>query len=251
MRCTEEEGDGSVDRLVDWHAKHRRQDTVCRPTREGCSAIGLAVDHPIDHLERCSSDRITCGWPPTQPWVGLCQFPISILISLLIWFQSFWFSFLRGFYDYILKSIVPIDCYLERWIILGVLGLVCMWDFYGIVRSFSNWIFGSLCNPYNSVFWLRSSPFCLENVGKLSNLVKRRLSHFLFCIRFMLYSFRLTRHCRWSWRLAYHWWNSSGGRNKWYQSIPGNSPCDAPIPQVRRRHCDVYTQVRNTLTYIR
>jgi len=27
--------------------------------------------------------------------------------------------------------------------------------------------------------------------------------------------------------------------------------CDAPIRRVRRRHCDVYTQVRNTLTYIR
>ena len=27
--------------------------------------------------------------------------------------------------------------------------------------------------------------------------------------------------------------------------------CDALIRQVRRRHCDVYTQVRNTLTYIR
>jgi len=27
--------------------------------------------------------------------------------------------------------------------------------------------------------------------------------------------------------------------------------CDAPIRRVRRRHCNVYTQVRNTLTYIR
>ena len=27
--------------------------------------------------------------------------------------------------------------------------------------------------------------------------------------------------------------------------------CDAPIPRVRGRHCDVYTQVENTLTYIR
>ena len=27
--------------------------------------------------------------------------------------------------------------------------------------------------------------------------------------------------------------------------------CGAPIPRVRRHHCDVYTQVRNTLTYIR
>jgi len=26
--------------------------------------------------------------------------------------------------------------------------------------------------------------------------------------------------------------------------------CDAPIPPVQRRHCDVYTQVGNTLTYI-
>ena len=27
--------------------------------------------------------------------------------------------------------------------------------------------------------------------------------------------------------------------------------CNAPITRVRRRYCDVYTQVRNTLTYIR
>jgi len=27
--------------------------------------------------------------------------------------------------------------------------------------------------------------------------------------------------------------------------------CDTPIPRVGRRHCDVYTQVGNTLTYIR
>ena len=27
--------------------------------------------------------------------------------------------------------------------------------------------------------------------------------------------------------------------------------CNAPIPRVRRRYCDVYTQVRNTLAYIR
>ena len=27
--------------------------------------------------------------------------------------------------------------------------------------------------------------------------------------------------------------------------------CNVPIPRVRRRYCDVYTQVRNTLTYIR
>jgi len=27
--------------------------------------------------------------------------------------------------------------------------------------------------------------------------------------------------------------------------------CDGPIPQVRRRHRDVYTQVGTTLTYIR
>ena len=27
--------------------------------------------------------------------------------------------------------------------------------------------------------------------------------------------------------------------------------CYAPIPRVRRRYCDVYTQVENTLTYIR
>ena len=27
--------------------------------------------------------------------------------------------------------------------------------------------------------------------------------------------------------------------------------CDAPIRRVQGRHCDVYTQVRNTLTYIR
>jgi len=27
--------------------------------------------------------------------------------------------------------------------------------------------------------------------------------------------------------------------------------CDAPIRRVRKRHCDVYTQVRNTLTYLR
>jgi len=32
--------------------------------------------------------------------------------------------------------------------------------------------------------------------------------------------------------------------SKFYQGL-----CDAPIPQVRRRHCDVYTQVGNTLTY--
>ena len=27
--------------------------------------------------------------------------------------------------------------------------------------------------------------------------------------------------------------------------------CDTLIPRVRRRHCDVYTQVKNTLMYIR
>ena len=27
--------------------------------------------------------------------------------------------------------------------------------------------------------------------------------------------------------------------------------CNAPIPRVRRRYCDVYTQVENTLMYIR
>ena len=30
-----------------------------------------------------------------------------------------------------------------------------------------------------------------------------------------------------------------------------NDCCNAPILRVRRRYCDVYTQVRNTLTYIR
>ena len=29
------------------------------------------------------------------------------------------------------------------------------------------------------------------------------------------------------------------------------STCDAPIPRVRRHHCDVYTHVRNGLMYIR
>ena len=29
------------------------------------------------------------------------------------------------------------------------------------------------------------------------------------------------------------------------------SPCNAPIPLIRGRYCNVYTQVRNTLTYIR
>ena len=27
--------------------------------------------------------------------------------------------------------------------------------------------------------------------------------------------------------------------------------CNAPVPRVRGRHCDVHTQVRSTLTYIR
>ena len=42
------------------------------------------------------------------------------------------------------------------------------------------------------------------------------------------------------------------GENEARPSQPSQQrQCDAPIPRVQRRHCDVYTQVRNTLTYVR
>ena len=37
----------------------------------------------------------------------------------------------------------------------------------------------------------------------------------------------------------------------WEKHPTNNYKCNAPIPRVRGRHCDVHTQVRSTLTYIR
>ena len=39
-----------------------------------------------------------------------------------------------------------------------------------------------LCNPCNSIVWIKSSPFCPEDVDKLSNLIKSFVSSFRFCI---------------------------------------------------------------------
>ena len=57
-----------------------------------------------------------------------------------------------------------------------VIGLICLREFYGELRRFSIWIFGSICDLITQLFEQESSFFCPEDVGKLTNLIKSFVS---------------------------------------------------------------------------
>jgi len=104
------------------------------------------------------------------------RFSSWILSSILFWIlRFFYFLFFVGslpIYWRVYPYLYPRKGSTRESLYLRGLGLVCLWDFYGRVRGFSSWIFGTICNPCDSVIWLKTSPFCPEDIGKLSNFVK-------------------------------------------------------------------------------
>ena len=73
-----------------------------------------------------------------------------ILIPILTQTLGIWFSFLSLYKQDFCTQIVT------KRELESFLRLVCLREFYGKSRRFFSWIFGSICNPCNSVDWIRS-----------------------------------------------------------------------------------------------
>ena len=98
---------------------------------------------------------------------------------------------------------------------------VCLREFYIKLRSFStldqfwsSWIFVSICNPYNSVDWIRLSPFFPKDIGKLSYLINHLFSLIIWFVLYLCWWLFLPRYSDLG-----DWYRISESRNKWYHSI--------------------------------